>query len=81
MLTTPKIYVNLTPETAPQVFPIFRACLVRVQNWIAENLLKLTPDKTFIVFGKPSEKAELSSELAGLTTFTGRKGQKPRGNI
>ena len=57
-----QIYVSLTPETAPTNLNTLQNCLLAVQEWMVDNMLKLNPDKTeFLVLGSPNKRDLLSS--------------------
>ena len=47
-----QIYIKITPDNATTAIPTLQSCLTDIQSWMAENKLKLNPDKTeFIIFG------------------------------
>jgi hypothetical protein len=41
-----QIFIELTPANAVSTIHQLQKCLLKVQNWMAANLLKLNPDKT-----------------------------------
>ena len=57
-----QIYVSLTPTNANAMLEILQKCLQSIQEWMAQNRLKLNPDKTeFILFSNPSKRSWLST--------------------
>ena len=56
-----QIYDNIIPKTTPQIFHTLKDCLQAIQKWLAENRLKLNPDKMeFMIFGSSTQKALLA---------------------
>jgi hypothetical protein len=59
-----QIYLDLTPNTCTSSIEQLQACLSAVQSWMAENKLKLNPDKTeFIVLGAEKQQTKLANHF------------------
>jgi hypothetical protein len=56
-----QIYLSLLPSTFSSAIQELQECLISVQSWMAENKLKLNPDKTeFIVLGSDRHRSNLA---------------------
>ena len=59
-----QIYLDLTPNTITSSIEQLQKCLSAVQSWMAENKLKLNPDKTeFIVLGTEKQQTKLADHF------------------
>jgi hypothetical protein len=53
-----QVYFTITPNNASITIPRLQSCLEDIQTWMAENKLKLNPDKTeFILIGTKKQQS------------------------
>ena len=59
-----QVYIAITPKNATTAIPKLQSCLKDIQLWMAENKLKLNPDKTeFIIIGSKQQQSSLKQFL------------------
>lgn len=59
-----QLYIPLTPSNFATALPTLQKCLADVQDWMAENKLKLNPNKTeFILLGTKPQRNKLADRF------------------